>query len=533
SATCATVSCPQPGACCLSDGTCRQELIIGGAQCAADGGTYQGDDTTCATVSCPGGACCVSDGSCSVLSQPDCLAIAGVWQGINTVCTPNLCPQPGACCFPDGTCAVEAETGGAFCLAMAGVYQGDGTSCATTNCPGGACCFGDGSCVVQNEPDCENAGGIWQGLNTVCAVATCPPAGACCFPSGTCTALTNAACTDAGGTWSGAGTLCINVACSAPPSRGNSSQKGSLLIFSKVEVRWNPTGGLIQDTFIQLTNDYNNDVQVQLYFINGDAPIPATGNDRAHPGWNWVDNLIHLTGDQTTTWAVSTGLPAGVSPFTVLDPGIPPGRPVDPANPNGERVLRGFVIGFAVNGLGQQIKWNHLAGEATIVHYGLTHAWSYMAYAFAVANSSLAQGQVAGPAGQLVLDGVTYEAAPDLLLLNFDASNLDPNVSIDTALTLHPVSADLRQETTGPVTTKASFEVWNQNEIKFSGADRCITCWDCVLLSQFAPPNHFLRSGLQTDKGKARIQGLKSQLCDVDFDPNNNNNFPFPPGPGD
>jgi len=69
-------------------------------------------------------------------------------------------------------------------------------------------------------------------------------------------------------------------------------------------------------------------------------------------------------------------------------------------------------------------------------------------------------------------------------------------------------------ETEGPVTTKASFSIWNQNEVKFSGTHRCITCWDQTLLRDYDIPNHFLRDNLQTDKGKARIDGLASQLCD-------------------
>lgn len=55
--------------------------------------------------------------------------------------------------------------------------------------------------------------------------------------------------------------------------RVTASEKGSLLIFSKVEIRWDAAGALIQDTFIDLTNDYPDDVKVKMYFINGDPPI--------------------------------------------------------------------------------------------------------------------------------------------------------------------------------------------------------------------------------------------------------------------
>jgi hypothetical protein len=36
----------------------------------------------------------------------------------------------------------------------------------------------------------------------------------------------------------------------AQQDRVSSTEKGSLLIFSKVEIRWDATGSLIQDTFM-------------------------------------------------------------------------------------------------------------------------------------------------------------------------------------------------------------------------------------------------------------------------------------------
>lgn len=105
-------------------------------------------------------------------------------------------------------------------------------------------------------------------------------------------------------------------------ARGSVFEKGSLLVFSKVEVRFNEFGEVTQDTFIQLTNDFGEDVRVQMMFVNGDDPmLEVTPNDICeHPGWNWVDNEILLTGNQTTFWSAASGNPAGVSPWTILDP---------------------------------------------------------------------------------------------------------------------------------------------------------------------------------------------------------------------
>ncbi|MCP4593512.1 MAG: hypothetical protein GY842_22470, partial [bacterium] len=62
---------------------------------------------------------------------------------------------------------------------------------------------------------------------------------------------------------------------SAQNVRASTSEKGSLLIFPKVELRWNSAGELIQDTFIDLTNDHEDEVKVQVYYIHGDAPLEA------------------------------------------------------------------------------------------------------------------------------------------------------------------------------------------------------------------------------------------------------------------
>jgi alkylated DNA repair dioxygenase AlkB len=59
----------------------------------------------------------------------------------------------------------------------------------------------------------------------------------------------------------------------------SATEKGSLLVFSKVELRWTEGAPavytLAQDTFIDLANDHPEDVQVQMYFINGDPPLAA------------------------------------------------------------------------------------------------------------------------------------------------------------------------------------------------------------------------------------------------------------------
>jgi len=302
------------------------------------------------------------------------------------------------------------------------------------------------------------------------------------------------------------------------------STKGSLLIFPAVELKWDSHGFLSQDTIISITNDVQQPVSVQFYLVNGDpplAPMPAGENgpaERAHPGWNWADCQLNLTANQPTYWSAATGLPAGCQRFTVLDSALPPGRP-DPDGPPGSRVLRGFVVGWAVNGQGHEIHWNHLSGEALTVNYGNATAWEYSAYAFE-AVSSQDGGETDELPGLLRLDGNEYDAPFDRLLFNFNAvgsqfqSGARAFVTLDTDLTLMPVAMDLRQDNIGPLTTKAKFDIWNMNETRLSGTERCVTCWDQTLLSKYADPNNFIIDNLQTDVGKARIDGITSTKCD-------------------
>ncbi|MCP3902959.1 MAG: PKD domain-containing protein [Planctomycetes bacterium] len=242
---------------------------------------------------------------------------------------------------------------------------------------------------------------------------------------------------------------------------------------------------------------------------------------RDHLGWNYYDNAITLTGDQPVYWSLLSGQPAGLAPFTALDPGNPPGRPANDGT--GDRVLRGWVLAWPVQNTGEEIKWNHLAGNGTIVNHRDGYAWEYNSFNYPVVDDLVDQGAQSGTPGVLNLDGMEFAQSPSMLLFNFQAVGSQVlsgprQVTTNTDLTLHPVDADLRDEGDGPVTTKAVMSIWNMNEVKFSGTQRCITCWDQTLLSDYSAP-HFELDVLQTDHGKARVDGVESSWCDVDVDP--------------
>lgn len=222
-------------------------------------------------------------------------------------------------------------------------------------------------------------------------------------------------------------------------SRATVTSKGSIIVFPKVEIKWNAAGEVIQDTFLDLTNDYPNSVRVQMYFVNADCCV-------------WLDNAITLTGDQPIYWSALTGNPRLLSPFTELGPPIsiceepdecPSGQtcPVDPTNPLG-RVLRGYVVAWAIDPItGHEISWNHLKGDAVVVNYEEGSAWEYNAWAFK-ALSGVTGNALLEPFGQLDLNGVEYDWAPDHLVLDFYASGStfftgqNAAMTIDTDLTL-------------------------------------------------------------------------------------------------
>ena len=221
--TCATVNCPLPpleGACCYPSGACTSFMTR--AECEGGGGIYQGDGTDCSTVSCPTptGACCFASGDCDVLGRDECESSGGTYRGDGVTCANANCLQPtGACCLPNGGCLVRTDD---QCAALGGIYQGDGVSCANANCPGtfGACCFADGTCLIRTPFECADMGGIYYGNGTDCATVNCPVSQACCFPSRDCIDTNPSDCTVMGGIPQGPGSSCAQTNCGPPPAVG-------------------------------------------------------------------------------------------------------------------------------------------------------------------------------------------------------------------------------------------------------------------------------------------------------------------------
>lgn len=201
------------GACCLGNGTCS---FGSPAACTTAGGTYLGDDTTCAPGTCLG-ACCFAAG-CLDLSGGQCGVAGGSFRGPGTACATTTCTvtPTGACCHPNETCTVGTS---AACGGAGGAYQGDNSTCAAVDCtipPQGACCHANETCTVGTATACAGGGGTYQGDDTTCAGVDCsiPATGACCNPNGWgCTLGTAAACAAVGGSYEGDDTICALARC--------------------------------------------------------------------------------------------------------------------------------------------------------------------------------------------------------------------------------------------------------------------------------------------------------------------------------
>lgn len=202
----AVINCAeQQGACCLPTG-CQ---IKTSSECAALGGSYRGNNSSCTTPGICDGACCFSDGSCVQTTQTNCTNQGGTFAGVLTPCSASLCR--GACCLPDGSCASSQTP--AQCASAGGAYKGNNTSCAGVSCTG-ACCASGGACTDKTKAQCDAGGGTWNGPSSSCATFNCPVTGACCMPDGSCQDGLNATqCQAQGGVYKGDNTTCAANPC--------------------------------------------------------------------------------------------------------------------------------------------------------------------------------------------------------------------------------------------------------------------------------------------------------------------------------
>jgi len=274
------------------------------------------------------------------------------------------------------------------------------------------------------------------------------------------------------------------------------TKEGSLLIWPKIVT----TNG--QDTYISISNSRGSSVNVKCYWEYkdkvGEAQYTYARGDCYH-----TDFQFRLTHNQPFVFSALTG-------EQIFDSDQPE---IAAFGPDSEGILKCWAVNADAT---QQLALNYLKGEATIINLAANTAWEYNAYRFAANNAS--SGTAVGTAGTLNLSGSTsvasYDACPSYILFDFLAQG--DNVSSD--LTLIPCAENLKQEGSSTI-TKATFTIWNENEIKFTGAHQCFHCFIEWSLDKFGIPQDggklkpFLYSRLHTDSARMRVQGLASKLC--------------------
>jgi hypothetical protein len=78
----------------------------------------------------------------------------------------------------------------------------------------GACCDAFDVCTQQDESCCDDSGGTFHGIGSLCSPNPCVEAtGACCTLGGDCVITTETLCGIIGGTYMGDGTLCSPFPC--------------------------------------------------------------------------------------------------------------------------------------------------------------------------------------------------------------------------------------------------------------------------------------------------------------------------------
>ena len=221
---------------------------------------------------------------------------------------------------------------------------------------------------------------------------------------------------------------------------------------------------------IHISNDYPADVRLQSYIVNDAC--------------EYYDMAFSLTANQITAFETS-----------------------DLAAPFGMSGAVSMYV-WAVNADNAQIRWNHLSGG--VIGSG--------AYASAAAMEG-GNGDTVGVAGVINMDGSEYSSAFNGATYNFVASGDE--------LTIELLDHDFADKNAADPNTKIVAEIWNSNEVKFSGTARCVSCIESASLDSWSDSavNFFRSSSLGTDLGKARLSTEANASCGSEENPSSERAF--------
>jgi len=292
----------------------------------------------------------------------------------------------------------------------------------------------------------------------------------------------------------------------------NNSNKGSILVFPRIDIRTPAvdalsTGGLAYDTLITIVNDSSVNVQVKCYYRTSEPlPTPLSSKIDVSQIKHTMDFTFTLTRNQTLTWSAATGAQLGSTRLVAQAFGL---FPDGSSRQTGE--LKCFAIGSDAAGNVGQINFNQLFGNAVIIN-SAAQAWEYNAWAFQALGGTAAQGQLVGTPGRILLDGTVtgYDMCPNILVADFQPNGGPPipisvppgalpgganpvspggfppgnttvnmsllNTGANTNVSIAGCSQDLTQ-VARPVITKYTYTFWNQDESSRTGTHECADSW--------------------------------------------------------
>jgi hypothetical protein len=181
--------------------------------------------------------------------------------------------------------------------------------------------------------------------------------------------------------------------------------------------------------------------------------------------------------------------------------------------------------------LSTQISHNHLSGTATAVWGNGPDqvAFTYPSWNF-TARPGTAAGAAVGTPGRLDLTGAdtAYDACPNYLIGHFSpaqapvetGSGAGTEVVGDNGLIVLSCNQDLRQDFT-PHFTKLQFQVWNEQEVKFTGAYECSDGHKFLLLASGADVGreNFSYNVVQSTAAQIKVKGVASTQCNPPVTP--------------
>jgi len=312
--------------------------------------------------------------------------------------------------------------------------------------------------------------------------------------------------------------LAFAAVASAAPDVGATSKKGSVLVFPKIV---NVDTGGDTETYIFIGNDSTAGTYVKCYWMDENQSIEdfefeMTGNQPiviSSKSNDWGPDFGPDRAGALTCWAEALSVPGSDNAY----------------------------LKFA--------KFDHLYGYAMIKTTNTPDFYVfYNATAFAVTTGAVPGVYCDDTTCNLPLAGSGFiDACPKYLVTNFVTGyNADilPNYNqpkepgeyaAGADLALWPCKQDLRQDRK-PTCTKAKYDIWNEWEVKYTGAYQCFKCFFEGYLEQTGTveagyktnsgaisglygrgpafgPEKFWGTELKTPTARLRVQGIASSVC--------------------